>query len=165
MEEKELSISYQVYASVDELDPLDKSLMADAKACLNASYSPYSQFKVGCAIRLENGKVISGTNQENASFPVGLCAERVALSAVDSLYRGVKIESMAITATTAKADIDKPLSPCGNCRQAISEAQLKSGNAIRIILQGETGEVFIFKSIDGLIPMSFDDKYLQNAQG
>jgi cytidine deaminase len=160
MEKRKLNISYEAYASVDELGAADRSLLAEAKACLDDSYSPYSQFKVGCAIKLANGEVVTGTNQENASFPVGLCAERVALSAVDALYRGSKIESMAITASTIKAALDVPISPCGNCRQAISQAQMKSGNAIRIILQGETGEVFIFNSIDGLLPMSFDDKYL-----
>jgi len=160
MEERTLNISYQVFESVKELKPKDRSLMAAAKACLDDSYSPYSKFKVGCAIRLEDGNIITGTNQENASFPVGLCAERVALSAVDALYRGQKIETMAITASSEKAKLEKPISPCGSCRQAISQAQVKSGNAIRIILQGETGEVFIFKSMDGLLPMSFDDKYL-----
>ena len=160
MEERILNISYQAFASTTDLDQADRSLLNDAKACLDDSYSPYSQFKVGCAIRLASGKIVTGTNQENASFPVGLCAERVALSAVDALYRGEKIEAMAVTATTVKAALDKPISPCGNCRQAISQAQVKSGNAIKIILQGETGEVFIFNSIDGLLPMSFDDKYL-----
>jgi len=160
MKEQVLSISYQVYASEKDLSQKDAELLALAKACLKDSYSPYSQFKVGCAIQLTNGTIVQGTNQENASFPVGLCAERVALSAVDAMYRGQKIETMAITASSAKMTLEKPISPCGNCRQAISQAQVKSGNAIRIILQGETGEVFIFKSIDGLLPMSFDDRYL-----
>lgn len=160
MKEKTLNISYKVYASEGDLEPCDRTLMAAAKACLDDSYSPYSQFKVGCAIRLGDHTIVKGTNQENASFPVGLCAERVALSAVDALYRGQKIESMAITASSTKAKLENPISPCGSCRQAISQAQVKSGNAIRIILQGETGEVFIFKSIDGLLPMSFDDQYL-----
>ena len=135
MREKELKISYEAYPSEHELSTADASLLQAAKDCLEDSYSPYSKFKVGCAIRLANGKVVPGTNQENASFPVGLCAERVALSAVDALYRGAKIEAMAITAASISTPVDKPISPCGNCRQAISEAQQKSGNAIRIIFQ------------------------------
>jgi len=149
MREKELKISYEAYTSENELNAADASLLKAAKDCLQDSYSPYSNFKVGCAIRLANGSVVPGTNQENASFPVGLCAERVALSAVDALYRGEQIDAMAITAASVKVPVEKPISPCGNCRQAISEAQQKSGNAIRIIMQGESGEVFIFKSIDG----------------
>lgn len=161
MKEKALNISYESYASETELSQADAALIKAAKDCLHDSYSPYSNFKVGCAILLENGKVIQGTNQENASFPVGLCAERVALSAVDAIYRGKKIETMAITAASVNNPVTEPISPCGNCRQAISEAQQKSGNAIRIILQGESGEVIIFSSIDGLLPMSFDSQYLQ----
>jgi len=160
MREKELKISYESYSSEQELSAEDASLLQAAKDCLSDSYSPYSKFKVGCAIHLANGKVINGNNHENASFPVGLCAERVALSAVDALYRGEKIGAMAITAASAVKPVNEPISPCGNCRQAISEAQQKSGNAIRIILQGQSGEVNIFKSIDGLLPMSFDSQYL-----
>lgn len=160
MQERNINISYQVYESVHTLDVQDATLLRAAKDCLGDSYSPYSKFKVGAAIRLENGTIVPGTNQENASFPVGLCAERVALSAVDALYRDQSILAIAITATTNNSAIDKPISPCGNCRQAISEAQQKSGNAIRIILQGETGEIHIFDSIDVLLPFSFDSQYL-----
>ena len=161
MDIQKLKIEYYVYEDENGLSASDLELIQAAKACLKDSYSPYSNFKVGCAIKLGNGKIITGTNQENASFPVGLCAERVALSAADALYRSEKIVEMAITASSNKHLIDHPVSPCGSCRQAISEAQQKSGNAIRLILQGEKGEVHIFESIDPLLPFSFDNQYLQ----
>ncbi|MBT8220420.1 MAG: cytidine deaminase [Bacteroidia bacterium] len=161
MKVENIRIQYDTYVSQDELESSDLELLNAARANLKKSYSPYSNFKVACAIRLGNGKIITGTNQENASFPVGLCAERVALSAVDAMHRGVKIIEMAITASSERHEIDHPIAPCGNCRQAISEAQLKSGNAIKIILQGESGQVFIFKSIDQLLPFSFNHEYLQ----
>lgn len=160
MQVKELPLTYLSYPDEQSLESQDLELLLKAKSVLEDAYAPYSQFNVACAILLGNGVIVPGTNQENASFPVGLCAERVALSAVDALYPKEKIVSMAITATTAKATIDKPISPCGNCRQAISEAQHKSGNKIRIILQGEVGEVYIFESLEPLLPFSFDSKFL-----
>lgn len=155
MEKKQLICTYEVYDGIEALTSDDQALLQAAHACTSDAYAPYSEFNVGCAIAFNDGQMITGTNQENASFPVGLCAERVALSAIDALHPGAKIHSMAITAASDRVDLQLPVSPCGACRQGIHQAQIKSGNPIRIILQGMTGPIYVFESIDGLLPMGF----------
>lgn len=158
MEKKQIITTYEVYESIESLNEADQVLLQAAHECTDDAYAPYSEFYVGCAIRYDDDQIITGTNQENASFPVGLCAERVALSAIDSLHPGAIIHTLAVTAASDKIDISAPISPCGNCRQAIAQAEIKSGNAIRIILQGMSGPIYVFDSIVGLLPMVFDLK-------
>ena len=121
MEKREITTAYVVYESVNELTDVEKKLLNDAKAVARNAYAPYSEFQVGAAVLLENGKVVTGTNQENAAYPSGLCAERVAIFSAASQNPGVKIKALALSALSAKAVVDSPITPCGACRQVIAE--------------------------------------------
>lgn len=135
-------------------------LLAKAKEALKAAYAPYSNFQVGAACLLDTGEIILGSNFENASYPLCLCAERVALASVHSQWTKNTVVKMAITAKSPEKIIDKPISPCGACRQVILEVEIKQSSPIKLILQGEQGEVLIFDTIKELLPMSFDAEFL-----
>ena len=105
------------------------------------AYAPYSQFKVGCAILLDNNKIVVGSNQENAAYPSGLCAERVAIFQAGAIYPKAKIIKIAITAASENNPTIKPIPPCGACRQSIAEYEFKQDTPIEIYFMGETGEV------------------------
>lgn len=161
MKHKQFTISYQAFSFVDELSTEDAQLLEAAKAALQLSYSPYSEFRVGAAVLLENGAIVSGANQENAAYPMCLCAEQVALAAVASQYPGVVVKKMAITVTTKHAEINQPASPCGSCRQVICEKEdRQAGAPIEIILQGETGDIYKLNSGRDLLPFAFDGGFL-----
>lgn len=150
----------EVYTSEKELSLQDQKLIKKAKKALKKSYSPYSNFKVGAAILLENRKMISGSNQENASYPLCLCAERVTIAAADSVYPRVPIVAMAITAKSPTQIISEPVAPCGACRQVIFETEMKHQTPMRIILQGEKGKVYVIEGGKDLLPLSFDGSLL-----
>lgn len=160
MKKRILKTAIEVYASEKELSLEDQKLMKKAKQALKKSYSPYSNFKVGAAILLKNGKMMSGSNQENASYPLCLCAERVTIAAADSVYPRVPILAMAITAKSPSLTISKPVAPCGACRQVIFETEMKHDTPMRILLQGETGKVYIIEGGKDLLPLSFDGSLL-----
>lgn len=160
MKERILKTTIEVYDSANDLKPTDRELMALARASLEHSYSPYSKFKVGAAILLKSGKMLGGSNQENAAYSMCLCAERVALSVADSQFPGEPILSIAVTIKNNGKKIEKPAAPCGACRQSICEAERKLGQDIRVIIQGEAGEVLIFQTAKDLLPFSFDETYL-----
>src|SRR5258707_973241 len=147
--------SYEVYASAEELDPVDADLLNKAKEATNYAYAPYSRFRVGAAARLDNGQVVTGTNQENASFPAGICAERVLMSTASSLYPGVAIETLAISYHNENGPSDNPISPCGICRQSLQEFEQRTGRPIRLILGGQTGTVYIIPQSGLLLPLAF----------
>ncbi len=155
-----LKTAIEVYTSEKELSLKDQKLMKKAKQALKKSYSPYSNFKVGAAILLKNGKMMSGSNQENASYPLCLCAERVTISAADSVHPKVPILAMAITAKSPSQTITKPVAPCGACRQVIFETEMKHDTPMRILLQGETGKVYVIEGGKDLLPLSFDGSLL-----
>ena len=155
MELKEIQFKIAVYNSSDELNAEDAVLLALARDTAKFAYAPYSKFFVGAAAMLANGKTVTGTNQENASYPVGICAERVLLSAVASQYPGEAVHTMAISYRTSSGESSKPLSPCGMCRQALVEYQHRTKTSIRIILSAITGEVFIIENAAQLLPLSF----------
>src|SRR5690349_5518361 len=121
MKQEKFQFSFEVYDSIDELNADDQQLLIEARNVTGQAYAPYSNFHVGAAAKLENGKIVTGTNQENASYPIGICAERVLLSAVSSLYPGIPVETMAISYQSKKRKSDHPISPCGMCRQALVE--------------------------------------------
>ena len=150
----------EVYTSEKDLEKQEQKLLKSAKKALKKSYSPYSNFKVGAAILLANGKTISGANQENAAYPLCLCAERVAIAAADAVYPKIPILAMAITAKSPSQKIETPVAPCGACRQVISETEKKHKTSMRIILQGETGKVYVIASGNDLLPLSFDGSLL-----
>ena len=154
------SFDYQVFNSQTELDASDRDLLERAKDATSSSYAPYSRYHVGAAVKLANGEVFTGSNQENMSFPAGLCAERVAIYAAASNYPGVPVASVAISAVSEKFEVSEPVPPCGICRQAIMEYEMKFSNKIRIILSGQTGQVYLFEGMGTLLPLAFQEKGL-----
>jgi cytidine deaminase len=139
----------------DELNEADQALVKTAKDATARSYSPYSHFSVGAAALLGNGIVVTGTNQENAAYPSGLCAERTTLFYANSQYPDQPVVTLAIAARTEKDFIDRPIPPCGACRQVILETEKRYGQPIRILLYGKEC-IYEVKSIGDLLPLSFD---------
>jgi cytidine deaminase len=156
MKKTHVQSEFTEYDSVDELSSADKNLANEARKSASDAYAPYSNFHVGAAVLLENGVIVKGNNQENASYPIGLCAERVAVFAAGANYPGIKIKSIAITASSNDFMIDKPVAPCGACRQAIAEYEHRYGNEIHLILFGENGPVLVADGIKNFLPHMFD---------
>lgn len=134
--------------------------MKSAHKATQKAYAPYSNFKVGAAVLLKNGKTFKGSNFENASYPLCLCAERVVLAAVHACQPGEIITTIAITAKSESKILDHPISPCGACRQVLTEVEQKQKHPMKIILQGETGPVYVLKSAAELLPLGFDREVL-----
>lgn len=156
MKELKIEIPYKVF-SIDELKVEDQLLIQAAREATSRSYAPYSHFHVGAAAKLENGIIVSGTNQENVASPSGLCAERTALFYANSQYPDQKVKALAIAACHADKGIPHtPITPCGACRQVMLETENRYGFPIRILLCGEK-EVYVIKSAKDLLPFSFDN--------
>ena len=155
-----LSSQIEVYASASDLKKSDMELLLKAQKAVEAAYAPYSHFYVGAAVLLENGKIIIGNNQENAAYPSSLCAERVAIYQAGAVYPNVPVKAIAVACKAKGLVINKPVTPCGSCRQAISEYENRFSKKIRIIMSGETGEVYVSDSIENLLPLMFSAKYL-----
>ena len=151
---------HQIYNHINELPRDDQSLLLKAKEALQFSYSPYSNFKVGSALRLCNGETFMGSNLENASYPLCLCAERSAIAACQPFLEKYHIETIAVTALNPARQIDDPVAPCGACRQVIFEMEHRQNKEIRIIMQGEIGEIRIVSSARHLLPYVFDNRFL-----
>lgn len=150
-----LNISFERYNSIDELSEKDQALCKKAEQALSTSHSPYSKFKVGTAIQLENGDVVLGSNQENLAYPSGLCAERVALFTIGATYPNAIIETMAVTAKTSEFDILKPITSCGGCLQVMVEFERKQNKPIAVLFYCLNGEVLKINSVKSLIPFAF----------
>lgn len=161
MQEKHISFVLTVYDVPEELPAFLKELLEIAEKSRLDAYAPYSNFQVGAAVLLENNEIVIGNNQENASYPSGLCAERVAVFQAGARFPGVPIKAIAISAGSGKVKVDKPAAPCGNCRQAISEYEQKQDNPIAIIMRGKTGAVYRTGSIADLLPLTFGNSYLE----
>lgn len=155
MNHQEYKLDYEVYADASALKKEDASLLNQAREVTGQAYAPYSAFKVGAVARLANGSLVIGTNQENASFPVGICAERVLLSAAATLHPGVAIESIAISYDNTKGKSNHPISPCGICRQSLHEYEIRVKSPIRLILAGLEGKVYVIPQAGSLLPLSF----------
>ncbi|MCW3093740.1 MAG: cytidine deaminase [Ferruginibacter sp.] len=155
MTQKEIHFSVEVYKDVEELTTEDAALLTAARKVTEHAYAPYSNFLVGAVASLANGETISGTNQENASYPVGICAERVLLSCIASQYPGVAVNAIAISYDNPKGESDHPISPCGICRQTLAEYEERVKQPIRLIMSGMKGEVFIVEKARQLLPLSF----------
>ena len=155
MQKQKFEFSFEVYDSIDELDTDDRQLLIEARNVTDQAYAPYSNFHVGAAAKLSNDKIITGTNQENASYPVGICAERVLLSAISSLHPGIAIETMAVSYQSKKIKSDHPISPCGMCRQALLEYETRTDKPIRLILAGQEGKIYIVNTVKFLLPFAF----------
>jgi cytidine deaminase len=158
---KEFKVSYEEFASSQELPPADQALLDLARNTTKDAYAPYSHFRVGAAARMSNGQLITGTNQENASYPAGICAERTLLSVAGSLYPGAPIETLAISYHNERGSSSRPISPCGICRQSLQEFQQRTGQAMRIILGGETGSVIVLTGPEDLLPFAFTNDELK----
>ncbi|MEG2100045.1 cytidine deaminase [Flavobacterium sp. FlaQc-28] len=159
---KEISItsSFTVYESIKEVSVEIQDLMTQAVEIRKKAYAPYSQFRVGAALLLDNGKIVLGSNQENAAYPSGLCAERVAIFHAGSIYPEAKILKIAITAASDTNQTKAPIPPCGSCRQSIAEYEIKQDTPIEIYFMGEIGEVYKSASLKNLLPFMFDKKFL-----
>jgi len=161
MQKKEYRFDYEVYDRLDDLEPQDRALLNEARAVTAKAYAPYSRFLVGAVARLKNGATVSGTNQENASYPVGICAERALLSSASMLHTDVPIDTLAIAYHNLDGKSDTPVSPCGMCRQALKEYEDRTDQKIRLILSGMEGKVFVIPVSSQLLPLSFGGEHLK----
>ena len=160
MKKIEINTTFSVFQSVEELPQEVQSLMQQAKEIRKKAYAPYSKFRVGVALLLDNGKIVLGSNQENAAYPSGLCAERVTIFQAGAIYSDAKILKLAISAASDTNKTNTPIPPCGACRQSISEYEFKQNTPIEIYFMGESGEVYMSDSIKNLLPLSFDKNFL-----
>ena len=155
MEQIDINISIESY-QLDELSPQDQELVQAAIKATHNAYANYSRFYVGAALRLENGKMVIGANQENAAFPSGLCAERTAVFAAQANYPDSPIETLAIAGRNEKGVLPNPITPCGACRQVILEIEDRYKKPIKILLYG-TQRIYCVRSVKDLLPLSFVD--------
>jgi cytidine deaminase len=155
MTSKEIKIAYMEYESLDQLNAEDKALAQTAIEATALSYAPYSGFNVGAAVMFEDGEMIKGSNQENAAYPSGICAERTALFYASSSRPDVAITALAIAAGQKGVLCGTPATPCGACRQVMAQYQLKSGRPMRVLLVGSE-KIWRFEKVDDLLPLIFD---------
>ena len=159
---KEYHFTYREYESEEDLHEEDRELLRIAREATAIADAPYSKFYVGAAGRLISGKIITGVNQENASFPAGNCAERSLLNVAGSQYPGEAIDVMAISYSIDSGITATPATPCGVCRQALLEYELRTGRPIRLILSGMEGAVLVIERSSDLLPMGFNGEQLNN---
>ena len=155
MTNKELKIAYTEYDSIDQLEQVDKELVEAAIEATKTSYAPYSKFSVGAAIRLEDGMIVKGSNQENAAYPSGICAERTAMFYAGANYGDKAMTAIAVVASQNGIICPSPVSPCGACRQVMAEYQKKGGRPLAIILVG-ADRILRFSNVESLLPLIFD---------
>jgi cytidine deaminase len=155
-----ITSQFLAYSSLQELPTDIQDLMDQAVAVRKKAYAPYSKFKVGAALLLDNGKIVLGSNQENAAYPSGLCAERVAIYQAGAIYPDAKVLKMAITAASDSNKTIAPIPPCGACRQSIAEYETRQEAPIEIYFMGETGDIYKSESLKNLLPFMFDKNFL-----
>ncbi len=161
MQENKFEFSYKTYDSSDELSEEQQWLLNKARAVADQAYAPYSHFQVGAIAKLVNGEIVAGTNQENVSFPIGLCAERVLLASVSSIFPKVEIETLAISYKGDGVKSDHPIAPCGICRQSLQEFETRTGRLIQLILGGMSGPVYVIDGVGTLLPLAFTSDELK----
>lgn len=160
MKEINHTTRFSVFANAQELPADVQDLMQKAIEIRKKAYAPYSKFRVGVALLLDNGAIVLGSNQENAAYPSGLCAERVAVFHSGAVYPEAKILKMAITAASDNNTTTAPIPPCGACRQSIAEYEFKQESDIAIYFMGEIGEIYKSDSLKNLLPFTFDKNFL-----
>jgi len=160
MEEIIISSKFIAYNNIEELPIEIQNLFEKAIQVQKNAYAPYSKFRVGVALVLDNGEIILGTNQENAAYPSGLCAERVALYQAASNFPESKILKIVITAAPEATRIASPIPPCGSCRQSIAEYEIKQEAPIEIYFMGEKDKIYKSESLKNLLPLIFNKKLL-----
>ena len=150
-----ITVAYIEVSDTLQLEENDSKLLSEAWSACESAYAPYSKFHVGAAVRLNNNSVLRGNNQENGAYPSGMCAERVAVFAASAMFPGVPIKTIAVVAKTDVFKLSDPVTPCGACRQVISEYEMLSGQPIRILLQGNSEKIWIIDGIANLLPLMF----------
>lgn len=161
MKENKFEFNYKVYESIEELTEDERWLLNEAREVTAQAYAPYSNFQVGAVAKMVNGEIITGSNQENASFPVGLCAERVLLASISSLFPKIPIETIAVSYKSEHQKSDHPISPCGICRQSLQEFESRVNHPIKLVLGGMTGPVYVIDSASRLLPLAFTSEELR----
>lgn len=160
MTEHEIKINFKSYNAISELDIADQQLCAEALKAQEGSHSPYSKFRVGAALRLQSGKIVYGSNQENVAYPSGLCAERVALFTWGANHSDDPIEAIAVTASTDEFELLQPVASCGACLQVLAEYEKKQNKPVEIILFCNRGPVWVMNSVESFLPFLFFEKGL-----
>ena len=155
MQNQSININYQEFSSIDELNAEDRELACAAIEGMKGSYAPYSHFNVGAAVRMSNGQIVRGVNQENAAFPSGLCAERTAMFAAGAKYPDKDMQSIAVAGGVYGRITDEPATPCGACRQVMAQYQAKSGKPMSVIMVGGK-KIWKFEKVDDILPLIFD---------
>jgi cytidine deaminase len=155
-----ITSQFSAYSALQELPDDIQNLMEQAVAIRKKAYAPYSKFRVGVALLLDNGQTVLGSNQENAAYPSGLCAERVAIFQAGAIYPEAKILKMAITAASDFNKTITPIPPCGACRQSIAEYETRQETPIEIYFMGEIGDIYKSDSLKNLLPFMFDKNFL-----
>ena len=155
MTEKRITIDFVEYAAPEEMEPQDRELVEAALRARAGSYSPYSKFRVGAALRLEDGTILQGANQENIAYPSGLCAERTVMFAAGANHPGVAFDTLAIVGGNGDEVCEMPAAPCGGCRQVMAEYQRLYGRPLKVILIG-THSIYKFGKVEDLLPLIFD---------
>lgn len=155
MKKEQLHIDYEVYESSSALNESDRRLFAAAQQATASAYAPYSSFRVGAAAELQNGEIITGGNQENVSYPAGLCAEGVVLAGAASRFPGMPVKTLAITFVSDVVKSDHPIAPCGICRQTLQEFEERTGSPVRLLMGGSEGRVVIVPQASSLLPFAF----------
>ena len=159
MKKVDIILTTYEYDSIKELSQEEQVLINESKEVVKNAYAPYSKFNVGAAVLLENGEIITGTNQENAAYPSGLCAERVAIFYANSKYPNIPVKAIAVTAFTNNQFIEKPLPPCGSCRQVIVETETRFKTPIKIYLVSKD-KITVIEDAKTLLPINFDENFL-----
>ena len=157
---REIKLAFEELADESELTESDRELVTRARLATDTAYAPYSKFQVAAAARLQGGTVHTATNQENAAYPVGICAERSLLALIGAMYPGAVVEAMAIAYNYPSGKSDMPVAPCGMCRQALHEYENRTGESIRLLLTGYSGRVLIIDKASSLLPLSFSGDHL-----
>ncbi|AKA34485.1 cytidine deaminase [Flagellimonas lutaonensis] len=163
MEKRHIGFELTILDSESELSPEELLLIKEAEKARAKAYAPYSRFSVGAAVMMETGEIIMGNNQENASYPSGLCAERVAIFQAGAQHPKKTIKSIAICASSKDTQLMTPAAPCGNCRQSIAEYEQRQKSPITILFRGESGPIYKCGSIADLLPLAFDSTFLGNS--
>lgn len=160
MADLEITGKFEVFETSSELNPEDRNLLELAEKARNTAYAIYSEFLVGAAVLLDNGKIITGNNQENAAYPSGMCAERVAIWAAISQNPDALIKKIFISAKSVKHKVSEPVSPCGGCRQTIAEYEFRQKIPIAVYFTGETGKIIKANALTDLLPFAFNNTLL-----
>ena len=159
MKTTEIKIIVREFENIAELPTEDQRLLLEARAITKKAYAPYSGFHVGAAILLDNGQVVTGNNQENSAYPSGLCAERVTLFYANANFPDSAVKTIAISAAKNGVLVNEPVKPCGSCRQALAETEVRFEKPIRIILDGQDA-ILVLEGVESLLPLSFSKKAL-----